>query len=590
MTTYELQKWDLTELLAAPSGDPVENALAEIEALTAEFEGWREKLAADMSTADFNAVLKLDEDLTHAVYKPAIYSSLWYSEDTQNQESLAFQGRIQQALTGVQNRTMFFGLWWKQIDDENAERLAASVADDLRYHLDHSRLTRPYVLTEELEKLINIKNMNGISGLNKVYEMLTNAYKFTVTIDGEEQQLTRGQLSPLVQGSDAKMREMAYQELYRVFGEDGLVLAQIYIHLARDINETAVKMRGYPSPIATRNRANDVPDEAVDALLDVSKQNSGIFQRWFKLKAGYLGMDKLRRYDVYAPLSASEKEYPYQDAVDLCLDTFSDFSPKIGDAARRVFDENHIDAEIRPGKRSGAFCMSGLPKMTPYVLANYAGTARDVATIAHELGHAVHAMLAEDHPVFTFHSALPLAETASVFSEILLSERMLATETDPSVRRDLLASLIDDAYATVMRQAYFAMFEKEAHSLIKDGASVDQLNEAYMANLAEQFGDAVEVSEEFKWEWVSIPHIYRSPFYVYAYSFGQLLVFALYQRYLEQGEAFKPQYIKILSYGGSASPTHILEEAGIDINDPAFWQGGFDYISKLIDELEAMEG
>ncbi|MCD6290540.1 MAG: oligoendopeptidase F, partial [Anaerolineae bacterium] len=227
--------------------------------------------------------------------------------------------------------------------------------------------------------------------------------------------------------------------------------------------------------------------------------------------------------------------------------------------------------------------------LTPYVLLNYTGKARDVAIMAHELGHAIHSSLAGHHSVLTFHPSLPLAETASVFGEMLLTDRLLQEEKDAAVRRDLLAAALDDAYATVMRQAYFALFEREAHDLVGQGRTTDELCERYLDNLREQFGDAVEISDEFRWEWVSIPHIYHTPFYVYAYSFGQLLVLALYQRYKEEGDAFKPAYIKILSYGGSESPQRVLSEAGIDITSSAFWQGGFDVISSMIDELEAME-
>jgi oligoendopeptidase F len=226
--------------------------------------------------------------------------------------------------------------------------------------------------------------------------------------------------------------------------------------------------------------------------------------------------------------------------------------------------------------------------MTPYVLVNYQGRPDDVATLAHELGHAIHAMLAEKHTLFTFHSSLPLAETASTFGEITLVDRLLAEETDESVRRDLLFRQVDDAYATVLRQAFFALFERQAHEMVQKGASVDELAEAYMDNLKRQFGEAVEVSDEFRWEWVSIPHIYQVPFYVYAYTFGQLLVLSLYRQFKAEGEAFKPRYLKILEAGGSDAPARILSEAGIDIYSADFWQGGFDVIADMVARLETI--
>ena len=227
-------------------------------------------------------------------------------------------------------------------------------------------------------------------------------------------------------------------------------------------------------------------------------------------------------------------------------------------------------------------------KLFMWVMLNYQGRADDVATMAHELGHAIHSMLAGHHNVFTFHSSLPLAETASTFGEMMLVDQLLENETDESVRRDLLFRQVDDSYATIMRQAYFSLFERKAHQMVKENASVDELAAAYLENLATQFGDSMEISDEFKWEWVSIPHIYHTPFYVYAYAFGQLLVLSLYKQFKAEGEVFKPRYLKLLSAGGSQAPEKSLTEAGIDIRSAAFWQGGFDVIKDLVEQLEAL--
>jgi oligoendopeptidase F len=377
--------------------------------------------------------------------------------------------------------------------------------------------------------------------------------------------------------------------LYRVYGHDANILAQIYVNRVRDWYNEHVGLRSYSSPIAVRNVANDIPDAAVEALLEVSRANVGIFQRYFRLKAGWLGMEKLRRYDIYAPLAASDRKVDYKDAVHLVLDTFQNFHPTIARHAQRVFDENHIDSEVRKGKRGGAFCSTVLPSLTPWVLMNYTGRVRDVATLAHELGHAIHSMLAEEHSVLTQHPTLPLAETASVFAEMLLTEQFLAVEKEPLVRRELLAASVDDMYATVMRQAFFVNFERTAHAAIMDNRSPEELHGLYMENLKEQFGDSIDIAPEFQYEWVSIPHIYNTPFYCYAYSFGQLLVLSLYRRYQQEGDAFKPGYMKLLAYGGSARPEEILREAHIDITSKAFWQGGFDVIRGMIDELEAIK-
>ncbi len=379
-----------------------------------------------------------------------------------------------------------------------------------------------------------------------------------------------------------------YQELYRVYGAERDVLAQVYANRVRDWHAEQVELRGHTSPITVRNVANDIPDDAVDTLLEVCRRNADVFQRYFRLKAGWLGVDKLRRYDIYAPLAESDREVEYDGAVRMVLETFADFDPAVAEQAARVFEHNHIDSEVRKGKRGGAFCATVLPSQTPWVLMNFTGKVRDVATLAHELGHAIHSMMAEDHSVLTQHAALPLAETASVFAEMLLTDRLLEQEKDPLVRRELLATAVDDMYATVMRQAFFVLFERDAHQAILDNKTADDLYTLYMANLEEQFGDSVALADEFRYEWVSIPHIYLTPFYCYAYSFGQLLVLALYRRYQQEGDAFKPGYLRLLAHGGSARPADILQEAGIDMSDPAFWQGGFDVIRDMIEQLEAI--
>jgi len=367
-----------------------------------------------------------------------------------------------------------------------------------------------------------------------------------------------------------------------------LILGQMYQTIVRDWYNEQIELRKFAHPIAARNLMNDIPDEVVDTLLAVCQRNAVVFQRFFRLKARWLGLDRLRRYDIYAPVTKSEKTYAFDRASELVLDSFERFHPRVAELALRLFGKNHLDSEVRKGKRGGAFCLSLAPNITPWVLLNYQGRVDDVTTMAHELGHAIHAMLAEEHTLFTFHASLPLAETASTFGEMLVVDRLLEEEDDEEVRRDLLFRQVDDAYATILRQAYFALFERKAHEMVKDGASVDELAAAYVENLREQFGDAVELSDEFRWEWVSIPHIYEVPFYVYAYAFGQLLVLSLYQQFKTEGESFKPRYLKILSAGGSDAPARILSEAGIDISREEFWQGGFDVIRNLVEQLEAI--
>lgn len=587
INTYAIKKWDLSDLFPGFDSPALESAFDNVEEQVASFEGVRNKLNPDIDAGTFLDVVRASEQSTRIVNRIYAFAGLSFAGDTQDQNAMSLMGRVQQFVAEMQNRTLFFNLWWKDLDDVNAQRLM-DASGDYRYYLEEIRHFKPHTLSEAEEKVINLKDVSGSSALINLYDAITNRYVFKLDVNGEVQELTRAQLQPYIQGPDPDLRARAYQELYRVFGEDGPVLGQMYQTRARDWHNENITLRKFSSPIAVRNLANDIPDEAVDVLMDVTKKNAQIFQRYFKMKARYVGREKLRRYDIYAPVAKSDKAFDFNDAARMVLESFSAFEPRVGELAQRVFDQDHLDSEVRKGKQGGAFCASINPENTPYVLMNYTGRARDVATLAHELGHAIHAMLASHHSTFTFHSSLPLAETASTFGEMMLTEKLLSEETDEAVRRDILFKQMDDAFATILRQIYFAMFEREAHAMIQKNASTDELSAAYMKNLEEQFGDSVEISEEFKWEWVSIPHIYHTPFYVYAYAFGQLLVFSLYQQYKAEGESFKPKYLKILSAGGSEAPEKILSEAGIDIRSAKFWQGGFDVLGKMVDELEKL--
>jgi oligoendopeptidase F len=585
--SFEQSGWQLDELLPTPEGEELDRALDELEEQVQRFEDNRDLLTADIDEEQFLELMQHYESIRANVRRLYYYGYLWLAEDTQHQPALSFLGRIKQLAAELENRTLFFTLWWKKLDDDVAQRLL-DVSGDYAYYLESLRRYKPYTLSESEEKILNLKNINGSDALVNLYQMITNRFSFRLEVDGEVKELTRDELSAYARDPSPNVRAAAYREMYDVYSNEGSVLAQIYSHIVRDWANENLTLRGYASPIAVRNLYNDIPDTVVDTLLDVCRRNMDLFHRYFRLKAEWLGVDRLRRYDVYAPVRAAEREIPFPEAADMVLDGLNRFSPTLGSHALRVLADEHVDSEIRPGKRGGAFCASALPGMAPWVLLNYVGRVDNVLTLAHELGHAMHALMAQEHSVLTFHSTLPLAETASVFSEMILVDRWLEEETDPAVRRDLLALVLDEAYATIARQAYFVLFEKKAHPLAREGATLDELNALYLENLHEQFGDAVDVSDDFRWEWTAIPHIYNTPFYCYAYSFGHLLVLALYRQYKQEGEPFIPRYLKILSYGGSESPGRIISEAGFDMADADFWQGGFEVLRGMLDELESL--
>jgi oligoendopeptidase F len=587
MTFTYSTRWNLEDLL--PEGEQaLESILEEIESCAKTIEAYRPLLENGLGVSKFLELLHTRERLIEKASVIECYAFLKHATDTQSPQAISLQDRLDQILTEIDNRLLFINLWFKSLDDEQAVPYIAA-AGDLAYYLRSIRRLKPHTLSEAEEKIINLKDSNGAEGLVKIYEVFTNGFEYQLEIDGKMMKLTRDGLNRYYRDPSPELRAAAFKELYRAYTAHKTILAQIFFFLVRDWC-TEQKLRGYPRPVSVRNLGNDLPDGVVDTLLEVCRRNAGLYQRYFKLKARLLGMKRLRRCDIYAPLARAETKIELREAIHLVLDSFEQFSPVLAKAAARVFEENHLDADVYPGKRGGAFSMSVTQKHTPYVLINFSGRLSDTATLAHELGHAVHTILACEHSVLNYHAPQPLAETASVFAEMLLTDRLLQEEKDPAVQRDLLITILDDSYATVARQAFISIFEQEAYQRIADGCTSEELAEYYLESLGEQFGDAVDLSDEFAWEWLTIPHIYTSPFYPYAYSFGQLLVLALYQQYLDEGETFTPRYLKLLSYGGSAQPQAILAEAGLDIQSAEFWQGGFDVLERTLQRLEGIVG
>ncbi|MFC2095950.1 M3 family oligoendopeptidase [Candidatus Bipolaricaulota bacterium] len=583
---YTKGRWSLDDLFPAKSGSEMERAFADVEAAAAAIELMRPALVPEIEETVFVEILGLIEKIAIMTQRLDGYAVLCFFEDTADQDALALRGRVEKLLASTQNRTLFFDVWWKSLDAADATRLL-SVSGDNGYYLETLRNFAPYTLSEAEERVINLKNVNGTAGLVTLYTMITNGFTYDAEIDGEMKALSRSEVMGYALDSAPERREAAYRAFLSVFEAQSGELAQIYKVIASDWRAENIDLRNVPSPISVRNLDNDIPDEVVDVLLETCRENAGLYQRFFKLKAQWLGLPKLRRFDIFASLEGAEVEIPFTAGVDLVLNTFRAFSPKLAELAGKVVAEGHVDSSLRPGKRGGGMSWDALPGVTPWILINYGDSLNDVSTLAHELGHAVHAMMAADHSVFTFSPSLPMAETASNFANILLLEGML-DGADTKQRRTLLAKYVDDSYMAIPRQAFSVLFEREAHRMIADGATPDELSAAYLENLREQFGDSVDVDDLFRNEWASFSHYYTMPFYDYAYAFGLLLVLGLYQRYKEEGEAFVPNYLRILAYGGSKAPIAVLDEAGFDIRKREFWQGGFDILSGMVDELETL--
>jgi oligoendopeptidase F len=589
LSEYKLGEWDLSQIAKDPKSPQFQKKIKEIESMSKKFEKIKSQLDPKMSSKKFMRIIQDVEDISEKMSLIGGFASLSYSANTQSDEATSLLTMMSKLGSDVSNQILFFDLWWKsQIDEKNANRLIKD-SGELSGYLKHKRLVAKYSLTEPEEKIINTLDVTGISALVKLYDKITNAFEYKMKVGKKMKKLTREELTNFVRSTNAKAREDAYKTLFTKYFENKGVVGEIYQNIVLNWKHEGVDIRGYKSPISMRNIGNDVDDKTIESLLQVCRKNTGVFQKFFTQKAKMLGMKKLRRYDIYAPSTSKlkEKNYSYGKSVKLVFDSLGKFSPELEKFARRVFDENHVDSSVRTGKRDGAFCSTLTPNLTPFVLVNFTGKSRDVFTLAHELGHAVHSIAAQKRSILVHDAPLPLAETASTFSELLLFDN-ISNEITDNEKKIMLSEKIDDLYATIMRQSFFTIFEKDAHEQIGNGTTVDEISKTYLKNLKEQFGNSVNLSEDFAIEWSCIPHFYHTPFYCYAYSFGNLLALSLFQRYKKEGNDFAPAYLSILSSGGSKKPETLLNEYGLDIRSPKFWQEGFNYIKTQVKELDSI--
>lgn len=589
MKQFPKVHWNLSEILPSHSSKVFQSTILEpLEGLVSAFEGLRPKLDS-ISSDELSSVLGHYEKISRLSSRLGSFAYMFFSQDTRLQEARTFKARAEEINADTSNRTLFFELWWKSLSSKKTDLL---ISDSGRYSYFLRRLiqTKPYTLTEQVEQAINLKDMTGRNALLQIYHQIRDSFTYDIALEGSSKKLTEEQVRDLFYSQKRSERNAAYVGMLSKFEQNRDVLGEIYKMLVRDWRNEGLKLRGYSTPIAIRNIANDVPDEAVNAVLGACKEAASLFQRFFKLKAKMLALPDYSRTDVYAPLPLrAEKSYTWGEGTKLVLDTFRSFDDNFAALASNLFAQSHIDAEPREGKIGGAYCMSVTTEIVPYVLLSFTGTPRSVATLAHELGHAVHDQLsAKRNTQLTYEAPLPLAETASVFAELLLTDRMLS-EADTETRKSLLVDMLNDSYATILRQAFFVLYEIEAHELIAKGVNVDGLRDKYLENLQSQFGNSLEVPAEFGYEWLSIPHLYQTPFYCYSYAWGNLLVLSLYREFKKEGvKSFAPRYMKLLSYGGSESPEKILNESGFDIRSEKFWKSGFQELSTTLVELERL--
>ena len=585
----DLPSWNLADLYPAPDAPELEAAFVEAktkaDSLAADYEG---KLAT-LSGAEMAAAIRRYEELSEIMGRIMSYAGLLYQQDTSDAASGQFYGNCQGRVTDISTPTVFFSLEMNKIDDATLEKQIADSAELARYKpwIERLRSFRPYQLSDELEKFLHDQSVVGSTAWVRLYDDHLAGLRFDIGGEAMPLESALNQLSDV----DRSKREAAAHELAKVFEANLPIFTRVTNTLVKE-KEVEDRWRNLPTPQAGRHLANHVEPEVVDALRDaVQNAYPKLSHRYYALKAKWLGLEKLEYWDRNAPLpEKDDRKIPWTEARDTVLDAYGGFDPEMATLARRFFDEQWIDAPVRPGKASGAFAHPTVTTAHPYVLVNYLGKTRDVMTLAHELGHGVHQLLAAEQGELLSHTPLTLAETASVFGEMLTFQSLLAAETDKGRRKALLAGKVEDMLNTVVRQISFYEFENRVHAARKDGELTSgQIGQLWMDVAHESLGPAINLHEEYAAFWTYVSHFIHSPFYVYAYAFGDGLVNALYARYQEGEPGFQQRYFDMLKAGGAKHHSELLKPFGLDASDPAFWDQGLSLISSMIDELEAME-
>jgi oligoendopeptidase F len=583
-----LPEWDLTDLYPAPDSPKLEQDLTAAEAAAKAFHAAYNGRLSEVSGDELGEAIAEYERIGEVIYRAMSYAQLLYAGNQTDPERGRFYQGMQERVTEISANTLFFTLEINRLDDDVlAAKLGAEKAKRYIPWLRDVRVFRPHQLSDELEQMLHEKSVAGRAAWNRLFDETMARLRFP--LDGK--MLTSAEALHLMSDRDPAQRKAAAQSLGKVLGETAPLFSLITNTLAKD-KEIEDKWRNYPRPQSYRNLSNQVEDEVVDALVAAVRGCYGqLSHRYYKLKAKWFGVDQLDYWDRNAPLpDDSDRLFTWEQARDTVLGAYGEFSPELASLGKRFFDNRWIDAPVRPGKSPGAFAHPTVTTAHPYLLVNFLGKSRDVMTLAHELGHGVHQVLAAKQGGLMADTPLTLAETASVFGEMLTFQSMLKAETDPKLRRAMLAGKVEDMLNTVVRQVAFYQFESLVHDERRRGElPPERIGELWMSVQTDSLGPALRFQDEYKWFWTYIPHFIHSPFYVYAYAFGDCLVNSLYSVYRAGKVAdFPAKYLEMLSAGGTLRHKELLAPFGLDAGDPAFWRQGLDVVVGFIDELEAM--
>ena len=575
--------WNLDPLVNGRGSDGVSTLMREAEELVERLVEYRGRIA-QLDAMGLAGAMTLLGEMNDRLGRAGSFVSLRFSVDTSDPELGAAMQKFQEQATALSTQVIFLELEWAEVDEATASRLLrAPELEFCRYYLESARRYRQHLLTESEEKILAEKDITGSSAWSRLFDELTSA--IVIDLPDGAVSLEQG-LSRL--GSPNHEERRAAAEAVTAGLEPGLrTRAYVFNTLMAD-KSTDDRLRNYDSWVASRNLANQASDDSVQALVDSVVDRYDIPQRWYRLKAQILGVDRLADYDRNASIADVEEDFSWSQATGIVLDSYGSFSPELADVVRTFIDENWIDAPIRPGKRPGAFCAYTVPSAHPFLLLNWTSRRRDVLTLAHELGHGLHAYLAREQGIFHQGTPLTLAETASVFGETVTFGRLLADTTDPAARLALLAESLEGQIATVFRQVAMNRFENAVHTHRRNigELSIDDFGDAWEATQRAMLGDAVEITPGYRSWWSYIPHFIGSPGYVYAYAYGQLLALAVYAAYEQRGDSFVPSYLEMLRAGGSRSPEELGRIVGVDLADPRFWDGGLAIIDRQLAAAE----
>lgn len=584
--------WNLDELYQSADDPKLQK---DIERAAEQANAFQQKHRGKIAAADCDAdrllnALKEYETLVETGYRPYAMANLLFAGDGKSDTHKALVAQVQDVMSRLDNETLFFSLEIQKIEQEQLQTMLRSgKLDAYRHYIESLRLFTPYTLQENEEQIINRKNLSGRTAFVNFFDEFTADFEWEFELDGEKKTLTQSELRELARHRDPEVRERAKRAHDGRYGDNRLIFTNVFGNIIKD-HATEMELRGYDSPIQPTHLRNKVPHDVVKTMMSVTAENYELARRYYKLKAKLLGVNKLKGSDLLAPVSKTDRVIPFNEGKELVLDSFSSFSPEFGEIIGRAFTEKWIDAEIRPGKRGGAFCYSVAPSLHPYVLMNYVDNFDSVYTMAHEFGHALHTVISsEQQTLLSFHPPLVLAETASVFAEMLLTRKLLAEETERDNRIQIIASKLEDFFATISRQTMYTYFELDAHlEGAKRRLSADEFCQMWLKRREEMYKDAVDFLEEEQWFWSVIPHFIHTRFYCYAYTFGALFVLALFNQYEQEGDAFVPKYRGLLAAGDSDWPANQIQKIGLDFTDRSFWDGGFKVIESLLDELSEL--